>query len=87
MTANDISGHFTVIRQMVDVMVATDLDDTTRQQVKTISEAGLHIAESVAIDINRMAAALESIAFAQIKMDKRQRDDATMAGREAWEKP
>jgi len=56
---NDIAGWFTALREAAAELAGADLPPAEQQKVKMLAEAGLRIGESVVMDLNRIASALE----------------------------
>ena len=62
MTANDISGHFIALRELIANTAGEDMPEGEKQKVKALCEAGLRLAESLMLDINRIADSMEILA-------------------------
>ena len=62
MTANDISGNFSALREVANAIVGADLQDSEKQVAKTAVETSLRLLECLLLDINRIADAVEHLA-------------------------
>ena len=62
MTANDISGNFSALREIANAIVGADLQDGEKQAAKTAVETSLRLLECLLLDINRIADAVEHLA-------------------------
>lgn len=61
-TENDIKGWFIVLQEKAQ---AIDLKPVDREQIQLLADVGLKIDESVVLDLNRIANALEWIGDSQ----------------------
>jgi hypothetical protein len=62
-TERDIVGWFGAVNELVDRIAGADLPEAEREQVKMLASAGLKLAESLAIDHNRIANALQELLY------------------------
>ena len=62
MTASDISGHFNALREIIAATAGEDMPEAERNKIKVLCEVGLRLAESLLLDINRIADAVEHLA-------------------------
>lgn len=56
---SDIAGWFVVLSVMVDKLAGEGLPPAEQEQIKILAKVALHIAESVVMDLNRIADAAQ----------------------------
>lgn len=61
-TQRDIEGWFLILQGLADEMVGAELPPAEAEKAKVAVRAGLDLFQSVFVDINRSANALESLA-------------------------
>lgn len=61
MSAQHIHDHFRYLREMADKLAGAELREPERKAVQGLADSALQLLESVALDINRIANALERI--------------------------
>lgn len=59
MTANDISGNFAALREVIAASAGDGMPEADAQKIKLLCEVGLRLVESLMLDINRIADAAE----------------------------
>lgn len=64
-TENDIKGWFLVLQEKAQAIAGADLPGPDREQIRLLADVGLRIAESVVLDLNRIANAMEWVGDSQ----------------------
>lgn len=59
MTQDQISAHFRALQKLAQALAGADLPDGERDAARAAVDSALQIVESIVLDINRIAAALE----------------------------